>query len=162
MTAVLTALWCTLALMATGTASAEQYNAQYNQGVLMNTGAGLCLNVVGYSAEPGSRTEIWGCSTVPAEQWVLNESGQMYNPASGLCLNTVGYSVNRGAATELWGCNNRVALWSYWESSSYGSVLLHRQSGYCLNVKAYAQHPGARTEIWTCANSTAQDWKWRV
>jgi Ricin-type beta-trefoil lectin domain len=156
-TAVFAALWCILALVVTGTASAAQ---QY-QGHLVNS-PGPCLNVVGYGVQPGNRTEIWNCNNEPAENWVLRENGQMYNPNSGLCLNTVGYSGRLGTPTELWACNSQVALWTYttvWPSNA--PVLKHTQSGLCLNVKAQATGPGARTEIWYChPDMTSMRWQW--
>ncbi|WP_033819259.1 RICIN domain-containing protein [Kitasatospora sp. MBT63] len=122
---------------------------------LWNKGAGLCLNVQGYSSSASARTEIWNCLDQNAEKWVFNSDGTVRNAQSGLCLNVAGYSKDWGGRTEIWDCNGNAA--EQWQLRSDGT-LLNTNSSLCLNVVNNAIGTSSATEIWGCDGRTSEQW----
>jgi hypothetical protein len=102
---VVSALLAAAPVGSASAASAQDAAAVY----LLNPNSGLCLNVAGYSQNPGTHTEIWNCLSQPAEKWQVRSDGTIYNPNSCLCLNVAAYAISPSSYTELWYCNGNYA-----------------------------------------------------
>lgn len=66
---------------------------------------GRCLDVLAASSDAGAAIQLTTCNTTPAQQFTLNEAGQLVNAHSGLCLGTVGQSTANGAMIEQRSCS---------------------------------------------------------
>ena len=123
---------------------------------LFNPNSGLCLNVVGFSQDVGTPTEIWNCLQQPAEKWQFRSDASVFNPNSGLCLSIVGNAITPGSRTEIRNCI-RTNVGQIWGIRDDGRIF-NPFSGLCLNVVGYATTPGSRTEVWNCDGNPAQKW----
>jgi hypothetical protein len=63
-----------------------------------------CMDVAWGSRDNGAAIQIVTCSGNPAQQFVLNQAGDLVNPQSDKCVDIAGWNGNNGAELHLWQC----------------------------------------------------------
>ncbi|WP_458107468.1 family 16 glycosylhydrolase [Arthrobacter sp. R3-55] len=65
---------------------------------------GKCMDVAWGSTSNGARIQLTGCNGNAAQQFVLNNAGDLVNPQADKCVDVADWGSTNGARLQLWDC----------------------------------------------------------
>ncbi|AFR27665.1 glycoside hydrolase family 16 protein [Arthrobacter sp. Rue61a] len=83
------------------TAASEQWTFAAN-GTIRSLGK--CMDVAWGSTANGAPVQLTSCNGNPAQQFVLNNAGDLVNPQANKCVDVVDWNSSNGARLQLWDC----------------------------------------------------------
>ncbi|MHA6764017.1 chitinase [Streptacidiphilus sp. PAMC 29251] len=114
---------------------------------------GLCLDDFTGSNANGTKADLYGCNSTPAQQWTIASNGTLQ--INGKCLDITGGSTANGALVELWDCNGGAN--QVWQQGANNS-LVNPASGKCLDDPGFSTTPGTQLDLWDCNGGANQAW----
>ncbi len=73
-------------------------------GGTLRTQNNMCMDVAWGSHDNGAAIQIVTCNGNPAQQFVLNNAGDLVNPQADKCVDIAGWNGDNGALLHLWQC----------------------------------------------------------
>lgn len=117
--------------------------------------SGRCLDVVGISTAPGTRVQIYDCSTGANQKWTLTPAGELRTYDGTRCLDVAAHAKTSGARVQIFGCNGGAnQRWAVGAGNSIRAL----ESGLCLDVLNSATANNSLVSIWTCNGGGNQQW----
>jgi arabinan endo-1,5-alpha-L-arabinosidase len=142
---------------------------------LVNETSGLCLDVAGGSATPGTNVRQWGCNDGDAQSWRLEDAlGGFYRLRSGvgggeLCLELEDGAATPGTNVLVESCeevlpvpnkHRRTAQHWHFEDMGRGfQRLISEASGLALDNAGGSTTPGSNIVGWTPNTFSPQNWR---
>ncbi len=62
------------------------------------------MDVAWGSTANGARVQLTSCNGSPAQQFVLNNAGDLVNPQADKCVDVTDWNSSNGARLQLWDC----------------------------------------------------------
>lgn len=134
--------------------------------------SGKCIDVVGYSNEPGAGIQQWSCRP---ELEALNQIFylkqisppyyQVVSKNSGLCLDVTAASTSPGARLQQYNCLGAGQANQLWKLEPVGGgydQLIAKHSGQCADVTGGSLEDGARLQQYPCLGAGQANQLWKI
>ena len=127
------------------------------QGALVGTASGRCVDVPNSTTTNGTQVQLWDCSTGANQRWTYTASRQLM-VYGNKCLDAYGQGTTNGTAVAIWDCNGGTN--QQWTINANGSIT-GVQSGLCLDANAAGTANGTKIILWSCHGGVNQRWTLR-
>lgn len=123
--------------------------------------SGKCLDVEGYSFDPGTKIVQWDCHGQRNQLWRLKDVGdgkfEIRSASTDLCMDVAYFSKDNGAKVLQWPCtgsdNQRVRILDRGDGKK---SFQFAHSGRCLDVAGGRPDNGIQLQQWDCYGNSAQ------
>jgi beta-galactosidase len=127
------------------------------QGALVGTASGRCLDVPNSTTTNGSQVQLWDCTGGANQRWSYTANRQLM-VYGNKCLDAHGQGTANGTAVAIWDCNGGTN--QQWNLNANGSIT-GVQSGLCLDADGAGTANGTRVILWSCHGGVNQQWSLR-
>jgi hypothetical protein len=126
-------------------------------GEIVGTGSGRCLDVPNATTTNGTQMELWDCNGGSNQRFTYTSSKQL-QVYGNKCLDASGQGTSDGTAVIIWDCNGQAN--QQWNVNSNGSIT-GVQSGKCLDAVGAGTANGTKIQLYSCWGGSNQQWSLR-
>jgi hypothetical protein len=126
-------------------------------GEIVGTGSGRCLDVPNATTTNGTQLELWDCNGGSNQRFTYT-SGKQLQVYGNKCLDASGQGTSDGTAVIIWDCNGQAN--QQWNVNSNGSIT-GVQSGKCLDAIGAGTANGTKIQLYSCWGGSNQQWSLR-
>jgi GH43 family beta-xylosidase len=130
-----------------------------------NQNAGICLDDLGMSTNPGASVDLWSCNGLTGQNWqalpstTANSYYKFINQQAGLALDDDEGSHSPGANVQLWTDNfTNSERWSMADAGTGNLKVTNLEAGLLLDDFNAGTTSGTNVDLWSNVNRSTQNW----
>jgi beta-galactosidase len=128
------------------------------QGALVGTQSGRCVDVPNATTTNGTQVQLWDCNSGTNQRWTYTASRQLV-VYGNKCLDAFGQGTANGTTVVIWDCNGGSN--QQWNLNANGTIT-GLQSDLCLDATGAGTANGTKIVLWSCHGGTNQQWSLRA